>query len=159
MRRILILGVLLFGSALAEEAADDGGEPEIQPEGAVGCISLSRLDRTKVVDDSTILFYMLGPDVYVNKLRHKCPGLARTDAISYRTSLSRLCTVDIITGLRQSGGGFFPAARCGLGMFVPISEMELELLLAEPELEPDPDAAGPEIEAPDDAGDEADGAS
>ena len=148
MHRIILLSLLLISPAFADEAEEADTEPMLRKEGTVECISLARLDRTRVVDDSTILFYMLGPDVYVNRLRRKCNGLARTDALSYQTSLNRLCNVDIITGLRQSGGSFFPAARCGLGLFVPISEIELEQLLAEPELEPDPDAANPEIEAP-----------
>jgi hypothetical protein len=128
-------------------AADDAGEDTavFDVPGTKNCISLARIDRTRVVNDNTILFYMLGPDVYVNNLPRRCNGLKRTDAFSYETSLSQLCNTDIIRGLRNLGGQFVPSTACGLGLFVPITEEQIELLLAEPELEPD--AVEPEVEA------------
>ncbi|MGI9329691.1 MAG: hypothetical protein ACR2QB_03160 [Gammaproteobacteria bacterium] len=128
--------------------ADDADDEMPQRPGTRDCVSLAGLDRTRVVNDDTILFYMKGKIVYANTLPRTCRGLKRTDALSYSTSLSRLCNVDIISGLRSSAGSFYPAVRCGLGMFVPIEEDELALLLAEPELKPEPGLADPDIEAP-----------
>lgn len=92
------------------------------------CISLARINSTHVLDDSNILFYMLGKKVYRNQLPHKCPGLARADSFMYKTSLSQLCNLDIITPLDNIGFGFVQGASCGLGKFSPIdSERAKEL--------------------------------
>lgn len=92
------------------------------------CVNLSRIDRTEVVDDRTILFYMLGDDIYRNALPHRCPGLEWEESFMYRSSLNQLCNVDIITVLDDIGFGFRGGMSCGLGMFHPISEEEAELL-------------------------------
>ncbi len=94
------------------------------------CISLSRIDRTDVVDDSNILFYMKGGDIYLNRLPHRCPGLRWEKAFMYRTSMSQLCNVDIITVLNNMGFGFSPGVSCGLGPFYPISEETAKALKA-----------------------------
>jgi hypothetical protein len=91
--------------ALAE--ARSVGEP-------VDCIDLSRIDRTRVRDNRTIDFTMRGREVYRNRLRQECSGLAFEDSFAYRTSLSRLCSVDLIT-VNRSGGGVGPT--CALGSF------------------------------------------
>lgn len=95
------------------------------------CISLSRIDRTDVIDDSNILFYMKGGDIYLNRLPHRCPGLRWEKAFMYRTSMSQLCNVDIITVLDNMGFGFSPGVSCGLGPFYPISEETAKALKAE----------------------------
>jgi hypothetical protein len=95
------------------------------------CVSLGRIDRTDIVDDSNILFYMKGGDIYLNRLPHRCPGLRWEKAFMYRTSLSQLCNVDIITVLDNLGFGFSPGVSCGLGPFYPISEETAKALKAE----------------------------
>jgi hypothetical protein len=144
---IILLLLLVAGSAGAdEEAVSDGEEAPVVP-GTRECIGIARIDRTKIVNDSTILFYMLGPEVYVNNLPRRCNGLKRMDAFSYATSLTQLCSLDIIRGLRSLGGELVPGVGCGLGKFVPITPEQIELLLAEPELEPEP--IDPEVQAVD----------
>jgi hypothetical protein len=93
------------------------------------CINLNQIDRTDVVDDDTILFYMRGKDIYENDLPNKCPELRSEDRFMYRTSTSQLCNVDTITVLNDLGFGFMPGATCGLGKFAPISEEAAEELL------------------------------
>lgn len=145
MRSCLIVLVLLGAAAVAEEHGSAGEDAEVlEVPGTRNCVPLRSIDQTRVVDDQTILFYMLGPDVYVNLLPRKCNGLKRTDAFSYATSLSQLCHLDVIRGLRNFGGELSPTVACGLGKFVPISKEQIELLLAEPEIEPE--AVAPEIE-------------
>lgn len=161
MRSILILLLLLGATAVAEDNGDTADDTEsLEVPGTRGCVSLARIDRTRIVNDQTILFYMLGPDVYVNYLPRRCNGLKRADAFSYATSLSQLCHLDVIRGLRNFGGQLSPTVACGLGKFVPINEEQIELLLAEPKLEPEPvepeiEPVVPEIEPPEgDAADE-----
>lgn len=84
------------------------------------CVSLARIDRTYVLNDSNILFYLRGRKVYINKLPRKCPGLRRADSFMYKTSSSQLCSFDIVTALDNIGFGFSRGASCGLGKFYPI---------------------------------------
>lgn len=97
-----------------------------EPDEMVNCVSLSRVDRTEVIDDSTILFYMNGNDIYRNVLPHRCPGLDRQQPFMYRVTTTQLCNVDVITVLDNIGSGFMPGASCGLGKFQPISEAAAE---------------------------------
>jgi hypothetical protein len=117
----LILGVTLVAG---QQAGAQG------PEDMVNCVSLSQVDRTEVIDDTTILFYMRGNRIYRNVLPHRCPGLNREQAFMYRVTTSQLCNVDVITVLDRIGAGFMPGASCGLGKFQPISEAAVEELKA-----------------------------
>lgn len=85
---------------------------------AENCIPLSRIRNTRVHDDRTIDFHMNGGQVYRNTLPHGCSGLGFEEAFSYRTSLSSLCSTDIITVVRT--GGSLNGPSCGLGSFEPI---------------------------------------
>ena len=91
--------------ALAE--ARNVGEP-------VDCVDIARIDHTRVRDDRTVDFHMRGREVYRNRLRHECPGLAFEESFTYRTALSRLCSVDLIT-VNRNGAGAGPT--CALGPF------------------------------------------
>ena len=98
--------------------ADRRALAEARPVGEpVDCIELSRIDYTRVRDNRTVDFYMRGRQVYRNRLRHECSGLAFEDSFAYRTSTGRLCSVDLIT-VNRSGGGAGPT--CALGTFQPI---------------------------------------
>jgi len=85
----------------------------------VSCVPLNSIRETRVVDDKTIDFVMLGGKWYRNRLAYSCPQLGFERAFSYKTSTSQLCSVDIITVLQQ-GGGLQRGASCGLGKFTPI---------------------------------------
>lgn len=91
-----------------------------EPAAAAGerCISLAAIRNTKVVDDSTIDFYMRDGRILRNTLPYSCPSLGFEEAFTYSTSLSQLCSTDIITVVHQ-GGGPRLGASCGLGSFVP----------------------------------------
>jgi len=95
------------------------------------CLRLSSIDRTDVVSDFGILFYTKTGDIYLNKLPHRCPGLAFEDAFMYRTSVGQLCDLDIITVLDDIGFGTAPGISCGLGTFHPVSEEEAEAMKSE----------------------------
>ena len=94
------------------------GEPE-------SCISLARIRSTQVHDDRTIDFRMSGQRTYRNTLPNRCAGLGREEAFSYETSLSRLCSSDIITVI-QSGTARVNGPSCGLGQFQEIEFPEEE---------------------------------
>lgn len=133
--RLSILALAAFAAASLAIAQDsnDAGEDAIPPEEMVNCVSLSRIDRTEIVDDHTILFYMRGNDIYRNVLPHRCPGLDREEQFMYRVTTSQLCNIDVITVLEDFGSRFMPGASCGLGKFQPISQEMAAQIIEEAE--------------------------
>ncbi|WP_293968900.1 hypothetical protein [Sphingomonas sp.] len=100
-------------------AARDKPVPVAVPDGAaVDCISMP-IGESRVRDDRTIDFFV-GRKVYRNVLPQSCPGLGFEQAFTYATSISRLCSLDIITVLQRTGGQFMRGASCGLGTFQPV---------------------------------------
>jgi hypothetical protein len=91
-------------------AATVTGEP-------VSCISSNLIRNTKVWDDYTIDFEMRNGRTYRNTLDHRCPELGFEERFAYKTSVSQLCSTDIITVLHSGGSR---GGSCGLGQFVPI---------------------------------------
>ena len=57
--------------------------------------------------------------VYRNILPNSCPSLGFEQRFSYVTSLSELCSTDIITVLYTSP--VMRGASCGLGQFQPVT--------------------------------------
>lgn len=100
-------------SAPAAETAREGAAPAGE-----SCLSIARIREARPVSDDRIDFVTRGGEVYVNHLPNSCPGLGFERAFTYSTSLSRLCSTDIIQVVQQ-GGGPALGASCGLGRFVP----------------------------------------
>lgn len=139
--------MLMVITVQAEDAAENFSEPQ-------QCISLTQLDRTDIIDDRNILFYMRGNEIYLNQLPHRCSGLRMADGFSYRRTISRLCKVDLIRPLPR--GGIGGGVSCGLGTFRLITEDEILALKEEKPPETDLQGEASEIESiDDDAQDEA----
>ena len=117
--RLAILTLTLL--AAAAPAADRRRVPPATPAGEpVRCIALTQIRETRVRDDRTIDFIMRGRrQVYRNTLPNSCPGLGFEQRFSYATSLSQLCSVDIITVLYAAP--IQRGASCGLGQFQPVT--------------------------------------
>jgi hypothetical protein len=128
---------LLVGAMLAALALSGGSEAQDGAEAneTRNCVDLMRIDRTEVVDDDTVLFYMRNGTVYRNELTSSCPTLGFEERFMYRTVLTQLCDIDVITVLQDVGFGFMPTASCGLGKFEPIDEDTAEELVAEADRE------------------------
>jgi len=97
MRKSVVLGVALVTvlSAARGYAADD-------------CISISHIQRTEVIDERTVLFYMTGRQIKKMTLAFRCPTLTFYKSFSYRTYTTRLCArVDEIVA---RGGSHCPIA-------------------------------------------------
>jgi hypothetical protein len=94
------------------------------------CVSTAQIERTRVLDDQTILFLMRNDRAYRNLLPRTCPGLARQSRFSYKVTGGRLCSVDTITVLEQWAGRLEAGFTCGLGEFHPVSPEEIEDLEA-----------------------------
>lgn len=113
-RKTVIGAALLLAAAGTVTAQTKADAPQ-------RCIQISRIDHTKVVDNQNILFYMRGGKVYNNHLPHPCSTLSFGRAFKFATSQSQLCSVDIISVIESSTGDEIAGAKCGLGMFVPVS--------------------------------------
>ena len=121
--------VLAFVAAMAPppdvEAQDDPGGA------AQYCVRPSDIDRTKILDDRNVLFFMRNETVYQNVLPRVCPQLRSEGRFAYDKSGNRLCQKSSITVLVEFGiGDYVPGAVCRLGMFLPVTEDEVEDLLA-----------------------------
>ncbi len=121
------LATLPLGLGAGSAAGQDDAPFDRAPE---SCLSLTRVERTRVLDDQTILFYMRDDRVYRNFLPRKCPGLAQQNRFSYESSTGQLCNVDTVTVLEQWAGRLEAGFTCRLGDFHPISPDEIEDLEA-----------------------------
>lgn len=119
----VLAALVSFGLCHAVQSEDTSAEEMFSSERPVRCLHLYRIKRIEIVDKETILFHMLGGETYINRLKHPCPGLSRNKPIMYRTSLNKLCDLDIITVLEQGGFGFLPGASCGLGGFEQLEKI------------------------------------
>ncbi|MFZ5610241.1 MAG: DUF6491 family protein [Pseudomonadota bacterium] len=132
-----VLSIAVLAAALGATSSAYAGEkqdkapPPADGEGAL-CVSIPRIQRTDILNDRQILFYMKGKDIYLNELPHNCPQLGFEESFTYATSLTQLCNTDIITVLLRTGGGDIGGlqrgASCGLGKFVPITQEEAKKL-------------------------------
>ena len=114
---------LAFGFAIMAAmplAAKSTAPPPVVAGPPVSCINLRNIRSTNVIDEQTIDFHMSGKQVYRNTLPNRCPQLGFERAFAYQTSISQLCSVDIITVIVQ-GSGSMRGASCGLGQFTPVS--------------------------------------
>ncbi len=126
MRPLPLLAILLAlpiaaSAAPRDRAAEAASLTPIPGSRPRGCIPLTAIRESRVRDDRTIDFYMRGGDIYRSTLPHACPSLGFEQAFGYGTSLSQLCSTDIITVIRRGGGPLIRGASCGLGAFQPVA--------------------------------------
>ncbi len=125
-----LLMALAAGSVLAGCAANprpaQTAAPALPPAAVAAtagreenCVQIQNIREARVRDDKTIDFILRDGRTMRNSLPYSCPSLGFEKAFSYATSLSQLCSVDIITVINQGGGGIRTGASCGLGKFVP----------------------------------------
>jgi hypothetical protein len=88
------------------------------------CIGLKQIERSKVIDDRNILFYLRGDVVFNNQLPEDCRFLSRYRNFEYRLSRARLCRMDRITVVDTSGAvrGRTRGASCPLGPFYRLTD-------------------------------------
>jgi hypothetical protein len=118
---LLALAPLALAGCTAENPAK---RPAVAPAATIvgepqSCVPLAQIRETKIRDDWTIDFIGSADRAWRNTLTSRCPGLRSENAFTYETSLSQLCSSDIVYVLRttprpERGAG------CGLGQFVPV---------------------------------------
>lgn len=124
MTRMLIALTLLSGVAVVGACAADGERtprkvaPAAEIAGdPVNCVQTRNIRSSKVQDDSTIDFEMVGGTTLRNALPNTCPGLAFEGRFAHSSTTGQLCNVDTVTLLYSDGRR---GVSCGLGQFVPI---------------------------------------
>ena len=124
MRTAAMLAVLpLSLAACGEQPSVE--RPPVSPEARitgepVNCIPRSQFRETRIRDDWTIDFMRDNTRGWRNTLPARCSGLRSNNAFSFRTSISQVCSTDIIHVLDNIGGRPSQGIGCGLGQFVPI---------------------------------------
>jgi len=109
-----------FAGARANGDAARDSWKEAKPVGeARSCVPLTQIRETRVRDNQTIDFRLNNNTVLRNTLPYSCPQLGFEKRFSYSTSLSQLCSTDIITVI--VGSPPQRGASCGLGKFQPIT--------------------------------------
>ncbi|MGE3693152.1 MAG: hypothetical protein AB7F98_17385 [Novosphingobium sp.] len=123
-RNLLCLAIApLALAACTQERPDD--RPAVSPAArvtgpAVNCVPITRLGESRIRDDWTIDFMRDSKRGWRNVLPNRCSGLKSADAFTHKTSLSQLCSTDIIHVLDRIGNDLRKGAGCGLGQFIPI---------------------------------------
>jgi hypothetical protein len=124
----LTSSLILAAAPLALAACNQerpGDRPATAPAATVvgeaqSCLPLTSYRTTRIRDDWTIDFIAAGGKAWRNTLPNRCPGLKSDDAFTFETSLTQLCSTDIIYTLRHVGSSLERGAGCGLGQFVPV---------------------------------------
>lgn len=117
MRALLAFTALVAIATPLQAGRDPVPEARVTGE-ARSCIPLRAIRNSNVHSDRVIDFEMNGGKVFRNELPYDCSSLGFEERFSYKTSLSQLCSTDIITVIQSPPGISGPS--CGLGKFVPV---------------------------------------
>jgi hypothetical protein len=117
----LLVSAGSVGTVFGQDDIDETGHERERDLDSEHCIRISEIDKIDIVDSDTLIFRLRRGEVFRNELPHRCPGLRPNDTLMYRSSVGRLCSVDVVTVLEDWGFGYAPGASCGLGMFEPIT--------------------------------------
>ncbi len=124
MRAIALAAAASVALASSLALAKSGRDiPVATPTGeeAQSCIPLTSIRESRVRSNNVIDFRATGSKWYRNTLPNDCPSLGFEQRFAYKTSLSQLCSTDIITVLYSGGSGLQRGASCGLGKFEPVT--------------------------------------
>jgi hypothetical protein len=115
MRAPILAFVVLAAGATAADRV-----PLATPVGpALSCIPIAQIRESRVRSDTVIDFVTTGRRAYRTTLPQGCPGLGFERRFAYATSLSQLCSIDIITVF--STAPVMRGASCGLAPFQPVT--------------------------------------
>jgi hypothetical protein len=120
MRTPVLLALAIAAAAAPGAARDRNMVPDATPDGKPqSCIPITQIRESLVRNDHVIDFRTGGNRYYRVTLPQSCPGLGFERRFSYETSLSQLCSTDIITVLYQAP--VMRGASCGLAAFQPVT--------------------------------------
>jgi hypothetical protein len=124
----LLLGACVAGGCAAGSVVEETEQSADFDRTPHDCISITRISRTEVIDEQTVLFHMSGREIYRNVLPEECPGLNRRDPFMYepRSIAPELCENDQIELLQRFGGSYQRGRACRLGKFHPMTQEDLD---------------------------------
>ena len=82
----------------------------------VDCIPLQAIRSSQIIDGAAIL-YRVGSTLYVNRPTNGARSLNDSDTLVFRSSIARLCSIDVLQTY-DTAGRFF-TGTVFLGEFVP----------------------------------------
>lgn len=88
---LALTALITDGLAGSDDHAVDGSFMIAADETVGNCVRTSRIRRTRILDDSTILLQMAGGDDLLMHLKYRCPQLSFHDFFSYEPTLGQLC--------------------------------------------------------------------
>ncbi len=94
--------------------SDDPASTDAQPAEVAGngvCLQSSQIDRTDIVNDSAIVFFMKDGKAYMNTMRIPCPSLKMEDGFAYLNDVPEICSASQTIRVLRSGN------FCELGQF------------------------------------------
>jgi hypothetical protein len=123
-RSLLCLAIAPLALAACTQEGP-GTPPPVSPAARVigppeSCVQIAQYHETRIRNDWTIDFIRDGRHAWRNTLPQRCNGLKSADAFSFKTSLTQLCSTDIVHVLEHWGNSLHEGAGCGLGPFVPV---------------------------------------
>ena len=118
---LIAAGAVSVTTSVAGRDRRDPVPPAVPSGPARNCIALRSIEESRVYDDRTIDFFTRPGrrSAYRVVLPQDCPGLGFEQSFAYETSLSELCSTDIITVLHSSSHPL-RGASCGLAPFQPV---------------------------------------
>ena len=92
------------------------------------CLSTWDYDSVEIAGDEHLLFFGRGDDVWVNKLRTRCPGIETYDALSFELVSNQLCELDLVMGVNRNIFWWERGVSCSLGEFSKVTPAQAQLL-------------------------------
>jgi len=93
------------------------------------CIHASRIESMEVIDKKHIIIEMKSDDYFLIQFKNNCPDLRKGRPIMYDRRSARLCRLDVIRGMRDSGlNGFEPGVSCFVPGFQSVSKEQVVLI-------------------------------
>ena len=118
--------LLVLVAPVATAELEDG----VDDDALKRCINVGSILRTRIINDSNIVFIMRRDEMYLNTLRSNCTGLSRRGRFAYKTQTRSLCELERITVIEGGTIGQPSGRSCTLGQFQPVTMEELALRFA-----------------------------
>ena len=99
--------------------------PESEYRDMTRCLMKRSYRTVEVLSDRYLLFKGSKDRVWVNRLRHRCPGLRTNQILIFEQFSTSLCATDQVSGTDR---GFGRTASCILGRFEKINEQRADAL-------------------------------
>jgi hypothetical protein len=115
----MLLGAAILALAGCSDDAPATDAPPAETAGNGVCLQTSQIDRTDIVNDSAIVFFMKGGKAYMNTMRIPCSSLKMEDGFAYMNDVPEICSASQTIRVLRSGN------FCELGQFTPFDPPKL----------------------------------